>query len=242
MTNACKLLHPAVVNAQKPPLTTCRHCVHFFAPCAEHMKKQRMVSTWRASGSSKQRLEFLSEPVRPHSLTRGGHGLMLSWNDAMTEIVAGGCEGGILRVWNVWTEMCCSCVDVLEREHITALDAYRETICVGGELGTVTLLDRRSQQSISSFSSSRRNASARAHSSPVVSVQQQLFEDNQVDENGSTTTRSFSRSTTAKHITFRSLTCLYLSICLPAEDRLRRSWRLGSHVGHSLSARASAHP
>lgn len=110
---------------------------------------------------------------------RTAHGLKMSWNPHRLQLVAAGCEGGVLRLWNVASEICGGSIRAFTGESVTALDTRISTCVVGGTSGTVSLVDLGMQEHGSSliFGSS---GTSNAHGSAVVAVQQQQINDHLV--------------------------------------------------------------
>uniref|UniRef100_A0A7S2ZBS3 Uncharacterized protein n=2 Tax=Rhodosorus marinus TaxID=101924 RepID=A0A7S2ZBS3_9RHOD len=134
-------------------------------------EEERIVSIWNASGSMEWSLASLNSEKH-----RTAHGLKMSWNPHRLQLVAAGCEGGVLRLWNVASEICGGSIRAFTGESVTALDTRISTCVVGGTSGTVSLVDLGMQEHGSSliFGSS---GTSNAHGSAVVAVQQQQIND-----------------------------------------------------------------
>eukprot|EP00188_Purpureofilum_apyrenoidigerum_P002005 Plantae.Rhodophyta-Purpureofilum_apyrenoidigerum.ctg21773.p1 GENE.Plantae.Rhodophyta-Purpureofilum_apyrenoidigerum.ctg21773~~Plantae.Rhodophyta-Purpureofilum_apyrenoidigerum.ctg21773.p1 ORF type:complete len:1005 (-),score=156.21 Plantae.Rhodophyta-Purpureofilum_apyrenoidigerum.ctg21773:951-3965(-) len=131
--------------------------------------KQRVVSSWRASGTA----DVLSVPDGLQNIYKA-HGLILDWSDERAELYAGGCELGNLKTWNVVAELCDSTRSIVHDDIITAVNSrVPNTVAVGGKLGTVVSFDVRTAEDKLIF----KQENGRAHKDAVVSVQQQSLND-----------------------------------------------------------------
>lgn len=148
-----------------------------------------LVSSFRASGGSEVAASWSG--VGASGAAQGG-GLCASWDDATESLVAGGCERGVVRQWDLRSEVCLYTGRVLPRgETPTAVTVLSDSaagragslVAVAGIAGTVAVVDTRvpggSGGSTPGGGGGRGGGGAvltlGAHASAVVSLSQQHF-------------------------------------------------------------------
>lgn len=146
-----------------------------------------LVSSFRASGGSEVAASWSG--VGASAAAQGG-GLCASWDDATESLVAGGCERGVVRQWDLRSEVCVYTGRVLPRgETPTAVTVLADSaggragslVAVAGIAGTVALADTRvpaGAGGIAGAGGSGRGGAVLtlgAHASAVVSLSQQHF-------------------------------------------------------------------
>lgn len=108
-----------------------------------------LVSSFRASGGSEVAASWSG--VGASGAAQGG-GLCASWDDATESLVAGGCERGVVRQWDLRSEVCLYTGRVLPRgETPTAVTVLSDSaagragslVAVAGIAGTVAVVDTR---------------------------------------------------------------------------------------------------
>jgi len=130
-------------------------------------KNNSILNVWQTSGS-----------YGGYTNTSEGHGFTMSYNAENNYLVTGGCERGLVKIWDLSSEMCVWHGDVLRKGCVvTALEDVKRpmtnTYAVGSTDGAIVLVDAR-------VPSSDENAhgggvlSFEEHSSAIVSVGRQM--------------------------------------------------------------------
>jgi len=138
-----------------------------------------LVSSFRASGGSEVAAAWSG--VGASAAAQGG-GLCAAWDDGSDSLVAGGCERGVIRQWDLRSESCVYSGSVLPRgETPTAVTVLSESavgrggalIAVAGIAGTVALVDTRVPAGAGAHGGGILTLGA--HSSAVVALSQHQY-------------------------------------------------------------------
>eukprot|EP00168_Porphyra_purpurea_P005449 TRINITY_DN1651_c0_g1_i4.p2 TRINITY_DN1651_c0_g1~~TRINITY_DN1651_c0_g1_i4.p2 ORF type:complete len:492 (-),score=105.00 TRINITY_DN1651_c0_g1_i4:1220-2695(-) len=138
-----------------------------------------LVSSFRASGGSE--IAAAWSGVGASAAAQGG-GLCAAWDDASDSLVAGGCERGVIRQWDLRSESCVYSGSVLPHGEIpTAVTALSDSaggrggalIAVAGIAGTVALVDTRVPAGVGAHGGGVLTLGA--HASAVVALSQHQY-------------------------------------------------------------------